>query len=1086
MIGPKLLFVDPLWGSWLPSSFDRTADLSSVYANPTLNNEGQAAYAATAGIYFGSQDFLVTSPHDGQCKKLGIGIGNPDLTAVAPKIADNGSVVFRHESEDGERCIYALPFDLDTTNQFNGMVAGPENGFTDVGPHPAISDDGSLIVFTGVHSPLGQGLFIADPSNGQYAKVAGHSGDGKLDPGETLIANLDVGPFSEIPLERLTSPNGVDSHLAINRLDSALTRGADRYQISFMADTPGPVSETRTGLYTLEIEPWEIADIVGTGITTYVLKNRADTEDYDALVGGDMYVNYRKVINLGDYCAEVSTTSAVSEISMYDALSTHGELTFHAKLLDDTQAIVVAGYTPLDLDVDSNNSGGAPDHEDDRIEANPNLPGLVIPANWGDLDEDEIADYADLHINPASGPEADKARDLFGEMILTVPDTMVIDWDNALFQFDYNASEPTWLDSWARPSEGALRIWNKRADEERSRASISSSGGSYVAPNVPYAASDLGLNASNKSIKLFIEGIFRDDADGSVTSERIEVSVDPDGSNGPATYIGADAVIVSEPQNYAGIFMGGVRLDGNFPRYYNNLKETHNTLITQKGVPAKSIFILYADGRDGSEDLNLTGRWPRRNTPVAQADRDNSEMAFAGTSYVASATRDNLVSVMDHLETRVTKHDHFLFYTYDHGSGWDTDSFYNANLPLNDANGDSVVTLAEAGPAVTAALNAAYVAARADHRDESLCAWNSPDITDTQLRTELQKVKGGYNSYVFSQCFSGGMLEEFFTTVPGPGNRGQGSYRWNAQGSKYFGMSAATHFETSKAGHPDGFAGAFVDAIKNENETHKIFAHAKDHDEHACSAGSDNEGAWDPTQFFFYSPPTANPLNWQLVNNWEHPWCAGDSFSMFYSSPADQGWFGWPLLFEAPAIAPDAGNAESTGRDAPILDDVESAFSVSRILSRFNADGSTAVPQAWTNITLEITDLPNNLLGQASGNTITLDSDAAGYGWFIDTTPWEDTEFDPQYAANHDGQLSPAEGRVDLLTVVLHEMGHLLGLEHAEDEDDFMHETLSLGTRRTTTSQLADAVFGTEDDEETELDDELIELLADRDWYTLL
>ena len=133
-----------------------------------------------------------------------------------------------------------------------------------------------------------------------------------------------------------------------------------------------------------------------------------------------------------------------------------------------------------------------------------------------------------------------------------------------------------------------------------------------------------------------------------------------------------------------------------------------------------------------------------------------------------------------------------------------------------------------------------------------------------------------------------------------------------------------------------------------------------------------------------------------------------------------------------------------------------------------------------------IADLPGLLLGQASRNTITLDIDAAGYGWFIDTTPWEDSEFDPQYAANHDGELSPAEGRVDLLTVVMHEMGHLLGMEHAEDEDDFMHETLPIGTRRTMTSQLADAVFAEEDEDEddtgTELDADLVRLLADRKW----
>ena len=42
---------------------------------------------------------------------------------------------------------------------------------------------------------------------------------------------------------------------------------------------------------------------------------------------------------------------------------------------------------------------------------------------------------------------------------------------------------------------------------------------------------------------------------------------------------------------------------------------------------------------------------------------------------------------------------------------------------------------------------------------------------------------------------------------------------------------------------------------------------------------------------------------------------------------------------------------------------------------------------------------------------------------------------------------SPASERVDLLTVVLHELGHLLGYEHT-DSHGLMDAELQLGTRR--------------------------------------
>lgn len=75
----------------------------------------------------------------------------------------------------------------------------------------------------------------------------------------------------------------------------------------------------------------------------------------------------------------------------------------------------------------------------------------------------------------------------------------------------------------------------------------------------------------------------------------------------------------------------------------------------------------------------------------------------------------------------------------------------------------------------------------------------------------------------------------------------------------------------------------------------------------------------------------------------------------------------------------------------------------------------------------EVTNLAGWYLGASAGNVVQLDRGASGYGWFIDATPMDDAEFSPVSGAM---RLSgrPLSGRIDLLSAVLHEMGHRLGL----------------------------------------------------------
>jgi hypothetical protein len=102
-------------------------------------------------------------------------------------------------------------------------------------------------------------------------------------------------------------------------------------------------------------------------------------------------------------------------------------------------------------------------------------------------------------------------------------------------------------------------------------------------------------------------------------------------------------------------------------------------------------------------------------------------------------------------------------------------------------------------------------------------------------------------------------------------------------------------------------------------------------------------------------------------------------------------------------------------------------------------------------VTFQIADLSGLALGQAAPDIILIDVNAAGYGWYVDETPWEDLEFglrldDLELMA---ASTSPAFGRMDLLTVVMHELGHVLGYDDLDPSvGALMSGTLESSTRR--------------------------------------
>jgi Ca2+-binding RTX toxin-like protein len=125
------------------------------------------------------------------------------------------------------------------------------------------------------------------------------------------------------------------------------------------------------------------------------------------------------------------------------------------------------------------------------------------------------------------------------------------------------------------------------------------------------------------------------------------------------------------------------------------------------------------------------------------------------------------------------------------------------------------------------------------------------------------------------------------------------------------------------------------------------------------------------------------------------------------------------------AASGEAKVAAGTGLDAAAI---EAAASEARALWAEQL-GAGAVG-ALDAVSIQVADLPGSLVGSTVGGTVWLDRDAAGHGWFR-------APADSGLQLLAGGGLlteprSSADGAIDLLSVVAHEFGHVLGFEHSQ------------------------------------------------------
>ena len=138
--------------------------------------------------------------------------------------------------------------------------------------------------------------------------------------------------------------------------------------------------------------------------------------------------------------------------------------------------------------------------------------------------------------------------------------------------------------------------------------------------------------------------------------------------------------------------------------------------------------------------------------------------------------------------------------------------------------------------------------------------------------------------------------------------------------------------------------------------------------------------------------------------------------------------------------------------DDGVVSQAELDLIVEAAIQRWAEAGATAEQlEAMRSTIVVVANLQGLQLGTSAAGEIVIDHNAAGFNWFIDSTPDDDSEYAGDGTRLAATPNTVAALRVDLLTTVMHELGHQIGLEDnyaSGDSDELMFGSIMAGERR--------------------------------------
>lgn len=160
---------------------------------------------------------------------------------------------------------------------------------------------------------------------------------------------------------------------------------------------------------------------------------------------------------------------------------------------------------------------------------------------------------------------------------------------------------------------------------------------------------------------------------------------------------------------YAVILSGGLNIESNEERYWNDCSFIYQTLRNRYDVPKNNIKVIMSDGTDPSEDMK------NNNGEYVSSPLDLDYDGIADIEY--AATKENVKNVLKSLCAKLTDKDHLLLYVIDHG-GYDPQA-----------------------------------------KQSYICLWNEEKLYPGELNEWLSTGDAGYINILMGQCHSGGFVK---------------------------------------------------------------------------------------------------------------------------------------------------------------------------------------------------------------------------------------------------------------------------------------------------------------------------------------